>query len=92
VLTTVEVSVTRFDRVVLAGSGTVTIVTGRPSSLVAETDENLQQYIEASVEAGTLTIAIGRGVSLHPTDHIVYTASTESLAAVVLSGAGAVTR
>jgi hypothetical protein len=79
-----------FDRVVLAGEGTVVITHGAGQSVMVETDENLLQYIDTSVVDGTLEIRTSADVDIAPSDSVVYEIAVVELNAVELTGAGSI--
>lgn len=78
------------ERVVLAGEGRLIIAQDGNESLITETDNNLLEYIETSVEDNTLTIRTRSGVDIGPTNGVVYRLSVVEVTAVELSGAGSV--
>jgi len=80
--------VASFDRITLAGEGSVIITEGTEASLSIETDDNLLAYIETTVGNGTLTIATESGIDIDPTEGVVYRVTTPRLAGLTLTGAG----
>lgn len=81
-------AVADFERVTLAGEGTVIITQEPAASLTIETDDNLLAHIETTVRDGTLTIATESGIDIDPSDGVIYQVGTPELSGVSLSGAG----
>lgn len=77
-----------FSRLDLAGSGSVTVVTGGRQSVVVRADNNLIRYVTTRVAAGTLVI--GTTGSYTTRTPMSVKVSAPSLAAVTLSGSGAI--
>lgn len=82
--------VAAFDRIVFRSEGHVVIAAAGNESLVIETDENLQQYLEASVAGSVLEITTTEGVDIAPSEPPVYRIEMLELAGVELAGAGTV--
>jgi hypothetical protein len=82
-----ERSVTSFDSIALTGIGTVYIEKGEDEELIIEAEENLMEYIETSVRNDTLTIGIENGITLRPTEPIIYYLTVVNLNSVDISGA-----
>ncbi len=80
--------VTGFDRIRLAGEGTVLVTEGGDASLTVETDDNLLSYIETFVEDGVLEIATQSGIDIEPSDSVVYRVAAPAVNGVELTGAG----
>lgn len=79
-------SVATFTAIDLAGSNKVTVVVGRPQSVVVHADSNLTGHVTARVVAGTLLIrTTGSFTTKVPMSVEI---SMPSLAAVKLSGSG----
>lgn len=81
---------TAFNRVVLLGEGEVNLTQGETESLTVETDDNLLQYIETSVNAGTLEIRTRPNTDIAPTASVTYRIEVVDLAGVELLGAGSI--
>jgi hypothetical protein len=79
-----------FDRIDLAGEGTVIVTTGEDHSLSIETDDNLFEHLEVSVAGGLLTLATEPGFDIDPTDSITWQVGLPDLTAVTISGAGTI--
>ena len=79
-----------FDRILLAGEGTVVVTPGGVESLEVETDDNLLPYIETSVEDGRLEIRTEPGIDIAPSQKISYRVGATNLAGLELSGAGSI--
>ena len=75
-----------FSRLDLAGSASVTVVTGGRQSVVVRADNNLIRYVTTRVAAGTLFI--GTTGSYTTRTPMSVEVSAPSLAAVTLSGSG----
>ena len=86
-ITTEDRAVSSFDRVQLAGEGSVIIERG-PAALTIETDDNLLTHIESSVSGSTLEISTESGIDIDPSDGVTYRIATENLVGITLSGAG----
>jgi hypothetical protein len=84
--------VTGFGRIDLAGEGTVAVSLGGEPSVTIETDDNLMEYVEATVSDDTLTLrTVGEGAfDIDPTDSVVWRVTVPSLVDVAVSGAGSV--
>jgi len=78
----------RFSGLDLAGSNDVTVVAGGPQSVVVHADSNLIRYVTTRVVAGTLVI--GTTGSFTTRTPMGVEVSVPSLAAVKLSGSGAI--
>jgi hypothetical protein len=77
-----------FDQIVFQSEGEVTVAVGATESLVVEVDDNLQQYVETSVAAGTLTIV--SSVDIAPTETPVFTVGVATLSGIDFAGAGSI--
>ncbi len=86
-ITTEDRTVGDFDRVQLAGEGSVIIERGS-AALTIETDDNLLTHIESSVSGGTLEIRTESGIDIDPSDGVTYRITTEQLVGITLTGAG----
>ena len=85
-----ERDVSGFDRIDLAGEGTVIVSLGDEFSLAIETDDNLLEYLETSVAGKTLTLATtGSGsFDLEPTASITWRIEAPAISGMTVSGAG----
>lgn len=83
-------SVSGVDAVAFASEGTVIIAVGGSETLSVEADDNLQQYLEASVVDGLLTITTREGIDIAPSEPPVFRVVVEDLTAVGLMGAGTI--
>ncbi len=83
-------SVQRFDRVVLAGEGAAIVAFGDQEMLTVETDDNLVDFIETTVEGGVLEIRTAQGVNIAPSNSVTYRITVKDLVAVELAGAGSI--
>jgi hypothetical protein len=77
-----------FDRVDLAGIGTLTITQGSTEALTIQAEDNLLPHIGSSVQGGTLTLAPLAGANLRATKPILYELTVKQLSAIDVSGAG----
>jgi hypothetical protein len=89
-ITTEGSPVTGFDRLAFRSEGNVIVTTGAAESLTIETDDNLHQYLEASVRNGVLEISTAEGIDIAPTEPPVYRVGMAAMAGVELSGAGSI--
>ena len=83
-------SVGDFERVVLAGEGSVLFDTGSDGLVEIETDDNLFTHVLTDVSGDTLTISTELGIDIDPTSGITYRLGCPVITAVVLSGAGTI--
>jgi hypothetical protein len=74
----------------LATLGDMTIVLGEQESLIIEAEENLLQYIEASLSGGILTIQTPPGVNLMPTQPVRYTLTVKNLERLEVTSSGSI--
>ena len=79
-----------FDRIEFASEGRVLVTPGRGPSLTISADDNLQQYLEASVRGTTLWIRTTEGVDIDPSDSIVFRVGVPDLQSVAVTGFGKV--
>ncbi|HYW23012.1 MAG TPA: head GIN domain-containing protein [Terriglobales bacterium] len=77
-----------FDRVELAGIGTLTITQGSTEALTIKAEDNLLSKIGSVVHGGTLTLAPVSNTYLRPTKPILYDLTVKQLKAIHVSGAG----
>ena len=89
-ITTETYQTAEFDRVELAGEGQVVVIIGDDPGLTVRTDDNLHDYLEATVSNGTLRLATrdDGAIDIEPTDSIIWTVHTPRATALHLSGAG----
>lgn len=76
-----------FDRVEVAGAGTLTITEGTAEALTIQAEDNLLPHIGSAVRGHTLTLAPVPGSSLAPTKPIQYDLTVKQLRAIQVSGA-----
>jgi len=81
-------SVSGYTAFSFSGAGDLNITQGDTESLSITTDGNLMDYIESSVQGGTLHIQFSNGVSLDPSEGIDFDISVIELNSVTFSGAG----
>jgi hypothetical protein len=77
-----------FDRVVLAGIGTLNITQGTAEALTIHAEDNLLPKIGSVVQGGTLTLAPVSGTNLQPTKPIVYDLTVQQLRGIEVAGSG----
>jgi hypothetical protein len=77
-----------FDRVELAGIGTLNITQGTADALTIKAEDNLLPRIESVVRGDTLTLAPAPGTSLQPTKPIVYDLTVDQLRGIHVAGSG----
>jgi hypothetical protein len=80
--------VSNFNSIDLSGSGEVILMQGDREALTIETDDNLMQYVEAVVRAGTLELRIKNGVDIIQPTRLVFYVEIEDLTGVSISGSG----
>ncbi len=83
-------SITEFERIVLAGEGSVLLSTGPDGQVEIETDDNLLTHLRTDVSGDTLTISTEPGIDIDPTSGVTYRLGCPEITAVVLSGAGTI--
>jgi hypothetical protein len=88
-ITSIETDVEGFNSVEVIGEGVLIIEQGNSENLVIETDDNLMEYIKASISGEKLKIdTIGeKGYDLAPTDSIYYYLKVKDLEELRLTGA-----
>ena len=89
-VTTETRSITEFERIVLAGEGTVVLEAGPDGQVEVETDDNLLTHLRTDVSGDTLTISTEPGTDIDPTSGVTYRLGCPEITAVVLSGAGTI--
>lgn len=82
-------NVSGFSKVSLEGSGRVVIEQGAAEALTVTTDDNLLHYIETQVRGDTLVLDERSGVSLSPSENIVFRVTVKNLDGLDISGSGA---
>ena len=80
-----------FDRVEVAGVGSLTITQGATEALTIQAEDNLLTKLRSTVENGTLRLAPRPGTQVSPTKPIRYDLKVRQLRAISLSGAPDVT-
>jgi hypothetical protein len=78
-----------FSKVSLEGSGRVVIEQGGPESLTVTSDDNLLSHIKTEVRGSTLVLGEKSGVSLSPSQDIVFKVTLRTLDNLDVSGSGA---
>jgi hypothetical protein len=77
-----------FDRVELAGIGTLNITQGTTEALTVRAEDNLLPKLESVVQRGTLTLAPVPGANLRPTKPIVFDLTVKGLHGIDVAGSG----
>lgn len=77
-----------FDRVELAGIGTLNITQGAAEALTIQAEDNLLPKIGSVVQRGTLTLGPVAGANLRPTKPIVFDLTVKQLSGIDVSGSG----
>lgn len=80
-----------FSRIALTGTGTILVSKGDSESLVVAADDNLLQYITATVSNGTLAIGFRSGASYDPSSPPKFTIVAKNLSSLDISGQGTAT-
>jgi hypothetical protein len=81
-------NVSNLSGVKLTMPGTLYITMGNGESLRIEAEDNLLQYIQTDVRAGTLSIQTRQGINLQATRPIKYYLTADRLNAIVISSSG----
>ncbi len=81
-------NVATFTGVTVGGSMNVTVIAGKQSSVVVETDDNLQEYLETTVKDGVLLIMYAKGKNIYKITKAKVTVTNPSLDKARLSGSG----
>ena len=84
----VERQVSGFHAVSLAGIGELHIEVGDEEKLLIQAEDNLLEYIDTTVQDGSLNIGFRSGYSLDPQEPINYFLSVKSLDSISVSGLG----
>ena len=77
-----------FERVELAGIGTLNIAQGTAEALTVRAEDNLLPKIGSVVQRGTLTLAPVPGAILRPTKPIVFDLTVKQLRGIEVAGSG----
>ncbi|MBT8246719.1 MAG: DUF2807 domain-containing protein [Acidimicrobiia bacterium] len=85
-----KVDVVVIEQIVFRSEGEVTISNGTPASLTIEADDNLHQYLEATLRGTTLEISTVDGIDIAPSEPPVFRVDVPDLRAVELAGAGTI--
>lgn len=81
-------NVATFTGVTVGGSMHVTVIAGKQSSVVVETDDNLQEYLETKVKDGMLVITFTKGKNISKITRAKVIVTNPDLDKVRLSGSG----
>lgn len=79
-----------FDRVQIAGVGTLTITQGSAEALTVQAEDNLLPRLRSDVQDGALLLAPSPGTIIRPTRPIRYDLTVKQLRAIAVSGAAEV--
>ena len=77
-----------FNRIEFGSEGRVVVTPGTAPSLTITADDNLQQYLEASIRGTTLWIRTTDDTDIDPSDTIVFRIGVEDLQSVAVTGFG----
>jgi len=80
--------VSGFSRISVAGPVTVIVEENGNESLTISADDNLLPSLTAAVSNNTLELAVEPGVSIGPTQNVVYRISVKDLRSFSLTGSG----
>lgn len=83
-----SIEVRDFDRVTLAGFGSVFITQGQTEDLSVQTDDNLISLLDIKVQGRELTLGVKRGYTLTPSQSINFNLTVQDLSAINLDGSG----
>lgn len=81
-------TVDEYDKVSVAGSFDVKLVSGKEGNLTIHIDENLLEYLITEVEGDNLKIKWEKGVNISSNSKILITVPYEDIEAVSLAGSG----
>jgi hypothetical protein len=81
-------NVSGFSNISLEGSGRVVIEQGGAEALTVTSDDNLLPDIETAVRGSTLVLGGKSGVSLNPSQDIVFKVTVTNLDSLDISGSG----
>jgi hypothetical protein len=83
-------TVSDFDKLVMTGTGEVSIDIGSETALRVEAEDNIIPHLTATVDSGALTIGHAPGIILQPTLPIRYYLTVPALSSINVSGEGIV--
>ncbi len=89
-IATDERSVSGYTSISFSGAGKLNITEKTTELLKITTDNNLMEYIETTVQNGVLIIEFRDGVSLEPSDTIIFDLAVIELNGILFSGAGSI--
>jgi hypothetical protein len=81
-------NVAGFDRITLAGSGTVFVEQGQTESLSVQADDNIIAVLDIRVRGNELVLGVQRGFDIQPSQSITYNLTVRDLSGLRLSGSG----
>lgn len=84
---TEKLSVGSFHSIDVSGAATVRLRQDATSAVSIQTDENLLEYLDVSVDGNTLVIKTKRNVNLRPTKEVIVYASAAAFREIEASGA-----
>ena len=79
-----------FAEIVFDSEGAVVVSRTEEASLIIEADDNLMEYLLATVSGNVLEISTTDGVDIAPSKPPIFRIGTRDLAAIDLAGAGAI--
>ncbi|MEN8241009.1 MAG: head GIN domain-containing protein [Chloroflexota bacterium] len=79
-----------FNEIHLSGIGNVYVEYGAEESLIIEAEENLIKYIETKTYGNTLEIGFEDGISIDPTEDVIFYLTVVELEGVHISGLGSI--
>ncbi len=82
--------VSDFSKLIVDGTGSITILQGATPQLTVTTDENLLEYVSVRNEADKLRLKTRHNVDLNPTDTIHYEVTVVNLNGIQVDGAAEV--
>lgn len=82
------IDVSNFDRVTLAGFGSVFITQGQTEGLSVQTDENLIPLLDINVQGSELTLGVKRGYNITPSQSLTFNLTVKDLSTLTLAGSG----
>lgn len=90
-IVTKERTTSNYDKIAVAGSFDVTLVSGTEGKLTIEIESNLDEYLVTEVKNGTLKIKWEKGVRITSKKAIKITVPFKEIDGVILAGSGDIT-
>lgn len=79
-----------FAEIVFASEGTVIVTRSEDASLAIEADDNLQQYLDATVIGDVLRVSTADGADIAPSEPPAFRIGVADLTAIELAGVGTI--